>query len=55
MKKVTFLLILFPFNFNFNFAMPAQENVAKTDPLAGHSFPGEVFNQCPLQAALLIP
>lgn len=33
----------------------AQEEAAKTDPLEGHSFHGDVFNEGPRQAAVLIP
>lgn len=32
-----------------------QDEAAKTDPLAGHSYHGEVFNEGPRQAAVLIP
>jgi len=35
--------------------LSAQEESAKTDPPAGHSYHGEVFNEGPRQAAVLIP
>ena len=36
-------------------SLRAQDEAAKTDPRAGHSYHGEVFNEGPRQAAVLIP
>jgi peroxiredoxin len=50
MKTTPFLLPLL-----FVATLTAQDNAAKADPLAGHSYHGEVFNEGPRQAAVLIP
>ena len=50
MKTTPFILPLL-----FVGTLTAQDNAAKADPLAGHSYHGEVFNEGPRQAAVLIP
>ena len=50
-----FISVLIPCLAPSSPAADAREDAAKTDPLAGHSFHSEVFNEGPRQAAVLIP
>jgi len=50
MKRLLYLLPAI-----FLSPLPAQEAAEKTDTPAGHSYHGEVFNEGPRQAAVLIP